>query len=484
MKLPRPSTRPALVLAVVSGAQFMIILDLAIVNVALTAIQADFAVSQSDLQWVVIGYGLALGGFLLLGGRLADVLGRRRVLIAGLSIFAAASLGAGLSGSLGVLVACRVVQGLGGALVSPSALSILTTTFAEGPARNRALGVFGAVSGTAATVGLIAGGALTTGPGWAWVFLINVPIGAALVVALLLLVPGGRPAARTSFDVAGAATVTGGLVLVVYAINRSVDHGWLTASTLLLLAAGALLLAAFVLVEHRSPAPLVPLSTFRNRALTSATLVAALVFGSFLATIYQGTLFLQQVLGYSAIVTGTAWLATSVSSLIVAGALAARLVGRFGARAVLVVGQVAMAGGLLFVSRAPVDASYWTDVLPGFLAIGVGIGLSSVGVQVAAFTGVDAAVSGLAGGMLETAREVGGAIGVAAVSTVAIARTEHVLATSGGRPDVALTAGFERATFVAAAISAVGAVVAAVVLRRPTSTPIETAEAVAHEHAA
>ena len=225
-----------------------------------------------------------------------------------------------------------------------------------------------------------------------------------------------------------------------------------------------------------------PLSTFRNRALTSATLVAALVFGSFLATIYQGTLFLQQVLGYSAIVTGTA-VAGDVGQLAHRRRRAvAPLVGSFGARAVLVVGSGD--GWRAAAVRGAGATSYWTDVLPGFLAIGVGIGLSSVGVQVAAFTGVDAAVSGLAGGMLETAREVGGAIGVAAVSTVAIARTEHVLATSGGRPDVALTAGFERATLVAAAISAVGAVVAAVVLRRPTSTPIETAEAVAHEHAA
>ncbi len=350
MTIVRPRSRPALVLALVSGAQFMIILDLAIVNVALSAIQTDFAVSQSDLQWVVIGYGLALGGFLLLGGRLADVLGRRRVLLTGLAIFAVASLGAGLAGSLGPLVACRVVQGLGGALVSPAALSILTTTFAEGPPRNRALGVFGAVSGTAATVGLIAGGALTTGPGWQWVFLINVPIGAALVVGFLAIVPGGRTSARSSFDVAGAATVTAGLVLVVYAVNRSVEHGWLAPSTLGLLAGGVLLLGLFVAVEHRAAAPLVPLATFRNRALTSATLVAALVFGSFLATIYQGTLFLQQVLGYSALATGTAWLATSLSSLVVAGALAARLVGRFGARTVLVVGQLAMAGGLLHLS--------------------------------------------------------------------------------------------------------------------------------------
>jgi hypothetical protein len=250
-----------------------------------------------------------------------------------------------------------------------------------------------------------------------------------------------------------------------------------------LLAGGAVLLGLFVVVEHRSAAPLVPLSMFRHRALISATLVAALVFGSFLATIYQGTLFLQQVLGYSAIVTGTAWLATSVSSLLVAGAVAARLVGRYGARPVLVVGQLAMAAGLVYVSRSPVDASYWTDVLPGFLAIGVGIGLSSVAVQVAAFTGVDAAFSGLAGGMLETAREVGGAIGVAVVSSVAIARIDHVLATSDGGADVALTAGFERANLVAALISVAGAITAGVVLR-PPRTPAERAEPTLHEHAA
>ena len=341
------SARPGLVLALVCGAQFMIILDLAIVNVALISIQADLGASQADLQWVVVGYGLTLGGFLLLGGRLADVLGRRPVLITGLAIFSAASLGAGMAGSLGVLVACRVVQGVGGALVSPAALSILTTTFAEGPARNRALGIFGAVGGTAATVGTIAGGALTTGPGWEWVFLMNVPVGVALIAGLVLVVPTGVRPPRMPFDVAGALTVTGGLVVVVYAINRSVEHGWLTASTLGLLAAGGALLTAFVLIESRSSAPLVPLSMFRRRNLTAATLVAALVFGSFLAAIYQGTLFLQQVLGYSAIDTGVAWLAATLSSLVVAGGLAARLVGRFGPRSVLVVGQLVMAAGLL-----------------------------------------------------------------------------------------------------------------------------------------
>ena len=450
----------------------MIILDLAIVNVALISIQADLGASQADLQWVVVGYGLTLGGFLLLGGRLADVLGRRPVLITGLAIFSAASLGAGMAGSLGVLVACRVVQGVGGALVSPAALSILTTTFAEGPARNRALGIFGAVGGTTATVGTIAGGALTTGPGWEWVFLMNVPVGVALIAGLVLIVPTGVRPPRMPFDVAGALTVTGGLVVVVYAINRSVEHGWLTASTVGLLAAGGALLTSFVIIESRASAPLVPLSMFRRRNLTAATLVAALVFGSFLAAIYQGTLFLQQVLGYSAIDTGVAWLAATLSSLVVAGGLAARLVGRFGPRSVLVVGQLVMAAGLLYVSRAPVDAAYWVDLFPGFVGLGVGIGLSAVAVQVVAFTGVEPAVSGLAGGMVETAREVGGAVGVAAVATIAIARTQHV-ATNGVPASVALTAGFERATVVAAAIAVVAAIAAAVVLRpRPMADTV------------
>ena len=474
------SARPGLVLALVCGAQFMIILDLAIVNVALISIQADLGASQADLQWVVVGYGLTLGGFLLLGGRLADVLGRRPVLITGLAIFSAASLGAGMAGSLGVLVACRVVQGVGGALVSPAALSILTTTFAEGPARNRALGIFGAVGGTAATVGTIAGGALTTGPGWEWVFLMNVPVGVALIAGLVLVVPAGVRPPRMPFDVAGALTVTGGLVVVVYAINRSVEHGWLTASTLGLLAAGGALLTMFVVIESRSSAPLVPLSMFRRRNLTAATLVAALVFGSFLAAIYQGTLFLQQVLGYSAIDTGVAWLAATLSSLVVAGGLAARLVGRFGARSVLVVGQLVMAAGLLYVSRAPADAAYWVDLFPGFVGLGVGIGLSAVAVQVVAFTGVEPAVSGLAGGMVETAREVGGAVGVAAVATIAIARTQHVATTTGAPADVALAAGFERATVVAAAIAVAAAVTAAVVLRnRPTADTVSEEPAAA-----
>jgi EmrB/QacA subfamily drug resistance transporter len=469
---PTPTrTRTGLILALVSGAQFMIILDLAIVNVALSTIQADVGASQADLQWVVVGYGLTLGGFLLLGGRLADVLGRRAVLIAGLAIFAAASLGAGLSGSLGLLIGFRVVQGLGGALVSPAALSILTTTFAEGPARNRALGIFGAVGGTAATVGIIAGGALTAGPGWPWVFLMNVPVGIALIAGLLLVVPADRRPPRTSFDVAGAVTVTGGLVLIVYAINRSVEHGWLTGSTVALLAGGLVLLALFLFIEWRSAAPLVPLSMFRRRTLTASTLVAALVFGSFLATIYQGTLYLQQVLGYSAIATGVAWLAATLSSLVVAGGLAARLVGRYGPGRVLAAAQLVMATGLLLLSRAPADAAYWRDLFPCFIAIGVGIGASAVAVQVAAFTGVEPAVSGLAGGMLETAREVGGAIGVASLATIAIARSQHVAA-GGASGEAAQTAGFDRAALVAAGISVVAAVTAAVALR---ARPIERA---------
>ena len=254
------SVRPMVVLALVSAAQFMVILDLAVVNVAVPSIQADLGLGASDVQWVVITYGLTLGGFLLLGGRAADLVGRRRTLVAGLMLFAGASLVAGLAGSLGLLVASRAVQGVGAALASPAALSILTTTFAEGSARTKALGVFGAVSGSAASVGVIVSGTLTSGPGWEWVFLINVPIGVALVVLVLALIPDLPPAERGSADLVGAVTVTGGLIAVVYAINQSVDHGWTSPTTLGFLAAGVVLLGAFVVAESRVRSPLVPLA--------------------------------------------------------------------------------------------------------------------------------------------------------------------------------------------------------------------------------
>lgn len=473
MSPQRMAPHRGLILALVSGTQFMLILDLAIVNVAIPSMQIDLRLDQADLQWVVITYGLALGGFLLLGGRAADLYGRRRVLVAGLGLFALASLSAGLADSLWQLVVSRAVQGLGAALAAPAALATLTSTFPEGAARNKALGIFGAVGGSAASIGVIAGGLFTEGPGWEWIFFVNVPIGAALIGLILVLVPAAAPAEDRSADVAGALAVTAGLMATVYAINQSVDHGWTSSTTLGFGVLGVALLAVFVLIEVRSAAPLVPLSVFRRPTFTAANIVAALLWAAFFATIFQGTLFLQQTLGYSAVGTGAAWLASTVSSLVVAAAIAPGFVGRFGASSALVVGQVLIAIGLLTLGRAPVDAAYWSDLFPGFLGFGLGLGFSIMAVQVAVFTGIDQSTAGFAGGMIETSREVGGALGIAVVATIAIARTEDVLDGLAGGPGdtaMALTEGFQRASLVAAGLSMAAALAAGFVLRRAERT--------------
>jgi EmrB/QacA subfamily drug resistance transporter len=465
----RRTARPGLILALVCGAQFMVVLDIAIVNVALPSVQADLGLAQSDLQWVVITYGLVLGGFLLLGGRAADLLGRRRVLVGGLALFTVASLTAGLAGSLGQLVAARAGQGLGAALAAPAALSILVNTFAEGPARTKALAIFGAVSGSAASIGVIVSGVLTTGPGWEWIFFVNVPVGVALIVLIARYVPAGARARDRRADVPGAIAVTAGLMAVVYAINKSVDHGWTSATVAGFLGAGVALLAVFVLIERRTGAPLLPLSMFRRPTLVAANLVAALVFGSFFATIFQASLFMQQVLGYSALRTGVAYLAIATVSLVVAGAVAAHVVDRLGVGWSLALGQAASAVGLLLLARVPVDATYWADLFPAFALVGAGMGLSLPAVQVAAFIGVEPEVSGLAGGMVETAREVGGALGTAIVAAIAIARADDIVAAAGSGPAasaLALTEGFQRGSLVAAGFNVVSIVLALVVLRR------------------
>jgi EmrB/QacA subfamily drug resistance transporter len=459
----RGTAKPGLILALMCGVQFMVILDLAIVNVAIPSIQADLGLAQADLQWVVVTYGVTLGGFLLLGGRAADLLGRRRVLLAGLALFVAASLAAGLAGSLAQLIVARAAQGLGAALAAPAALSTVVGTFAEGAARTKALGIFAAVSGSGASIGVIASGVLTDGPGWEWIFLINVPVGMALIALIVRTVPRSVPLQRGSADLLGAATVTGGLLAIAYAINKSIDNGWTSGRTLGFLALGAALLGAFVAAERRASVPLVPLSMLRRRTLTAAVAVATLVFGAFFATIFQTTLYMQQGLGFSPVRTGLAWLASTASSLVVAGAIAPRVVNRVGAARSLVLGQVIVAGGLLSLARAPVDADYWTDLFPGFLAFGVGLGFSIMATQVAGFTGVEERVAGLAGGILETAREIGGALGTAVVATIAIARTSDVAATTGPGA-AALTEGFQRGMLIAAGLSIAAAVVAAVIL--------------------
>jgi EmrB/QacA subfamily drug resistance transporter len=458
------------ILALASAAQFMVVLDLVVVNVALPTMQRDLRLSSSDLQWVVISYGLTFGGFLLLGGRAADLLGRRNVLVAGLTMFTAGSLAAGLAGSLAPLLAARAVQGLGAALAAPAALSVLTGTFAEGPARNKALGIFGGVAGSAACLGLVVSGILVGGPGWRWIFLINVPIGIALAAFVLTCVPEGERAHRGSADVLGAVTVTTGVLGIVYAVNKSADYGWTSPATLGALAGGAAMLGLFVIVEQRVTAPLIPLSMFRLKTLTTASIVAGLVMGSFFGTAFQITLFLQQVQGYSPLRTGAAIVITAVSSIIVASAIAARVVGRLGAARTLVIGQAIAVGGLLYLSRTPARAGYWSDLFPAFLASGISIGLSGVAVQVAAFTGVKDKVSGLAGGMVSTAQEVGAALGLAIIATAALARSGQVIHAAGSqtavRTALAQTAGFHRGALVAAGFSVAAALAAGLLLRR------------------
>jgi EmrB/QacA subfamily drug resistance transporter len=462
-----------MILALVCAAQFMLTLDLVVVNVALPTMQKDLRLSPPDLPWVVITYGLTFGGFLLLGGRAADLLGRRNVLVAGLAMFTAGSLAAGLAGSLIPLLAGRAVQGLGAAMAAPAALSVLTGTFAEGPVRNKALGIFGGIAGSAACLGLVVSGVLVGGPGWRWIFLINVPIGITLAGFVLTCVPGGGRAHRGSADVLGAVTVTTGMLGIIYAINKSAGYGWTSPATLGLLAGGAAMLGLFVIVERRAAAPLIPLSMFSLKTFTTANIVAGLVMGSFFGTGFQITLFLQQVLGYSPLRTGAAGVITAVSSIIVAGAIAARVAGRIGSARTLVIGQGIAAAGLLYLSRTPVHAGYWGDLFPAFFASGIGIGLSGVAVQVAAFTGVEDKVSGLAGGMVSTAQEVGAALGLAIIATAALARSGQVTRAASSQAAVralAHTADFQRGALVAAGFSIAAALAAGLLLRRAERT--------------
>lgn len=440
------------ILALTCAAQFMVVLDVAIVNVALPSIQRDLGVSESTLQWVVIAYGLMLGGFLLFGGRLADLLGRRRILLTGLTIFTGASFLAGVSPSIGLLIAARGLQGFGAALVAPAALSILAVTFSEGQERNRSLGIYGAVGGTSATVGVIASGLLTDGPGWRWVFFINVPVGIVLIglATVFLLVDRERGVGR--FDVAGATTVTGGLLLLVYALNRGADYGWSSPSTLVLFGAAALLLAAFVRIEARASHPLVPGTALRNRTLVAANLSAFFTFSAFFSFIFLGSLLMQQVLGYSATKTGVSWLATSVTAFIASAFTGAQLVGRFGVRRLLITGLSLLAIGVLWLTRVPADPDYLTDLLPALLLAGVAIGLCAPSVQIGALSGVTDSATGLAAGLVETMREIGGAAGVAAVSTVLVSQA-------------GLT-GFHAAFVVICIAAALGAITATVAFER------------------
>ena len=446
-------------------AQFMVILDVSIVNVALPSIREDLGFAASELQWVVNAYTLTFAGFLLLGGRAADLLGRRRVFVAGLMLFALASLAGGLSTSEGMLIAARAAQGLGGAIVAPATLAILTTTFAEGNERNRALSAWGAMGGAGGAAGALLGGVLTEALGWEWILFVNVPIGLGAALAAHRLVDEGRPAPveRRYFDVAGAVTVTAGLVILTYGIVRTDVNGWGSVETLATMGAGLALIGVFLFIEARvSRRPLVPLRIFSSRVLAGANIVVFLLGASVFAMWYFVSLYLQQVLGYSPIEAGLAFLPMT-GAIIIGSMLAARTVARVGAGTMLGIGMGLAAAGMLLFARVPVEGSYAADVLVPSLLVAIGIGLSFVPVTIAAVAGVRPQEAGLASGLVNTSRQVGGSLGLAILATLATQRTDAL-----GTGADALTAGFHRAFEVGALFAFAGAVAALLIVRRAT----------------
>ncbi len=438
--------------ALLAVAFFMTIADIAIVNVALPTIGHDLHFTESNLQWVVTAYGITFGGFLLLGGRAADLLGRRRVFTVGLAIFTLASLACGLAGTDSFLIAMRGVQGLGAAIVLPAALSIVMNMFAEGAERNKALGLWGAIGASGATVGVLAGGILTRYVGWEYIFFINVPIGAAALLLTRRVVPESRiETSRRRYDPFGALTATSGLLLFVYAISRAPDVGWATAQTISLLTASVVLLGAFLWIETIVEAPLMPLRIFKLKTLAGANAVGFLLGASFFAFIFIGTLYMQQVLGYSPLQTGFAWLATSVTSVALAG-LSQALVTRGSAKLVLAAGMAAIGGALLWVAHAPVEGHFWATLSGPFFLAGLGTAFAFIPVSIAGLAGVKEREAGLASGLLNTSQQLGGAIGVAIASTVAASHFK-TLVQDGHTTPAALTGGFQWAFWVCAAIA-------------------------------
>jgi EmrB/QacA subfamily drug resistance transporter len=447
---------------------FMTIVDLTIVNVALPTIGRALHFSESNLQWVVTAYAITFGGFLLLGGRAADLLGRRRILMLGMTIFTAASLAAGLATSEGFLIAMRGLQGLGAAVVLPAALSIVMNMFAEGAERNKALGLWGAIGAVGATFGVITGGLLTRYAGWQYIFYLNVPVGAVALLLAPRIVPESRLAAtRRRFDPLGALTVTGALLLLVYTISNAPKAGWGSARTVGLLAVSAALLLTFLVIEARAAAPLMPLRIFRLRLVAVSNAVGLLLGGSFFAFIFIGTLYMQQVLHYSALQTGTAWLAGTITSVALAG-LSQRLVTRISAGPVMALGMALIAGGILWATQVPVHGHFWGALAGPFFVAGAGTAFAFIPVSIGGLSGVAEQEAGLASGLLNTSQQLGGAIGVAIASTVAATRFATLL--GEGKPaSVALTGGFHWALWACGGIALLALPATATLMRRKTA---------------
>jgi EmrB/QacA subfamily drug resistance transporter len=461
-----PDPRRWKALAVLGVAYLMVVLDVSIVNVALPSIQTDLDFTVENLQWVVSGYALTFGGFLLLGGRMGDLLGRRRLFMIGLGLFAVSSLLCGLSVSSGMLIAFRLIQGAAGAILSPSVFSITLVTFREGAERNKALGILGAIAGSGAAIGVLLGGVLTEYVGWEWIFFVNVPIG----LAALALVPRFVSESRADdlarhFDAAGAVTVTASLMLFVYGLTQSTQAGWTSAKTIGSLVGFAVLMVAFLVIESRSHSPLVPLSFFKRRTLAGANLIGfglgTTIFGMF----FLLSLYMQIVLGFSALQTGVGYLAVALTAVVSSG-IAQALVTRLGVKPVLATGLTLLGVGLVFFTQVSVDGSYVSDLLPGFLLVGVGLGFSFVPVSIAALAGVQGREAGLASGLINTSQQIGGALGLAILTTVSTTRTEN-LTPSGAQPTLqALTDGYSIAFWVAAGFAALSLLTTLLILKR------------------
>jgi EmrB/QacA subfamily drug resistance transporter len=458
--VPKSANRRWSALALIVTAQFMVILDVAIVNVALPSIKSDLGFSQTNLQWVISAYAIIFGGALLLGGRLADLLGRRRLFVAGLTLFAASSLLCGLAWSEASLIAFRGLQGLGGALLAPAALSLLMTIFAEGRERNLALGIYGAASGSGAAAGVLLGGLLTSYLSWSWIFFINVPVGiAALALTPVLLRESRADLEHRHFDLAGAASVTSGLMLLVYAMTRAATDGWGSPTTIALLLASAALVSAFVMIELRSRYPLLPLRIFRSRNLSAANAAMAIVGAVAFSEFFLLSLYLQDVLHYSAVESGLAFLAFALT-VVVASNVAQLVTSRLGVRPTLTAGLLISALSVGLLTRMPVHGVYFRDLFPAFVLGGAGMGLSFVPVTIASLTGVQRADAGVASGLINTSRQIGGAVGLAAVSAIAAAATH-------GSSAVSVNHGLQTGLYALLGLLLFGAALVATLVRPP-----------------
>jgi EmrB/QacA subfamily drug resistance transporter len=464
--------RKWLALALLATVQFMVVLDIAIVNVALPSIKIDLGFSQENLQWVISAYALFFGGFLLLGGRTADLLGRRRLFVAGLILFSAASLLSGLAWSDTALIVARSVQGLGAAIITPAALAILMTTFQEGRERNTALGVWGAVGAFGAVAGVLLGGVLTDLLSWQWIFYINVPVGLTAVALTPLLLAESRDEHMKSFDVPGAVLVTSGMVTLVYAITQANQYGWGSVETIGLFSLAGILLTAFAAWEARAKEPLMPFSLFRIRTVAAAN-ISGLILGTVSFSMFlMLTLYMQQVLDYSPMKTGVAYLAVA-GTAIIWSTVAAQLVTRVGVKPVIVAGMAFLTAGLLYFTQVSVGGSYVGDLLPGFLLIAVGLGFSFVPISIAALAGVQASEAGLASGLFNTSQQIGGALGIAVLSAIATSTTENGVASGTALPQ-ALTNGFQTAFVWGGIVAAVGILVGLVLVRQSDiEVPVE-----------